>query len=258
MIDRQPVVFVGHGSPMNIIADNGFTRELRSWGAALQGRKPRAILAISAHWYVRKTAVMSQAKPGTIYDFGGFPQELYQIEYPAPGAADLVRRVQELVPNVVPDATWGLDHGTWGVLVHLFPTAQVPVVQFSIDRTKAPLEHWQIAEQLRPLRDDGYLILASGNLVHSFSGLGSPEDAPPHPLGVEFLQTICPAIVGRDRGVLCDYKNLGSCAQFSAPTPDHYLPVLYAVGASEASEPVMFHCDLFQHGTISHLSFQIG
>lgn len=164
---RMPTLFFGHGSPMNAIEDNDWAR---AWGAI--GRdlpKPRAILSVSAHWYVPATAVTANARPKTIHDFGGFPKPLFDVQYPAPGDAELVQRVQELLaPLEIPaDSSWGLDHGTWSVLCHVYPNADIPVVQLSIDSTKPPAFHYELGRQLRPLRDEGILLMGSGDVVHN-------------------------------------------------------------------------------------------
>lgn len=255
---KIPAIFVGHGSPLNVIQDNDFTRTLATWGKQLQGFAPRAILCISAHWWVDKISVTAGKVPRTIYDFSGFPPALSAVKYPCPGSDELADQICALDPRIQKDKSWGIDHGTWSVLVHLFPQANVPVVQLSLDRNMAAREHFHLAEKLKPLRADGVLIIGSGNIVHSFSGFRGPEDAPPHPLGFRFDQTIAAAIADNQHDVVIDYEQAGEAARFAAPTADHFLPLLYTLGVRENTEEAFFTFAGFQYASMSMRCVQVG
>jgi len=250
----QPALFVGHGNPMHAISENAYTRAWRALGASLA--RPKAILAISAHWYVRGTRVTAMAKPKTIHDFGGFPDELYQVEYPAPGSPELARRVRDLLAplDVGLDESWGLDHGTWSVLVHMFPAADIPVVQLSIDRTKPASFHHELGARLAPLRGEGVLVLGSGNVVHNLETVawGDPS-AGPYDWAARFDAKVRELLDAKDHASLVDYAKLGPDALLSVPTPDHSLPLLYVAGASPGVVPT-YPCGGFDLGSISMLS----
>lgn len=257
---RMPVLFVGHGNPMNAIEDNVWSRGFRYLGRALP--RPRAILAVSAHWYVGGTLATASERPETIHDFGGFPDELYRIQYPAPGDPDLARRVIGLLGErrASLDAGWGLDHGTWSVLVHLRPAADVPVVQLSIDARLAPPEHLAIGRALAPLRDDGVLVLGSGNVVHNLRhafGARHRGDTRTPEWAREFDLGIARALERHDADHLV--RALASDAgRLSHPTPDHYLPLLYAAGASAPEDPVRFPIEGFDMASLSMRSVIFG
>jgi 4,5-DOPA dioxygenase extradiol len=254
-----PAIFFGHGSPMNAIETNAYTDSWRRIGEQL-GR-PRAILAISAHWYIRTTAVTAGAAPRTIHDFGGFPAELYQVQYPAPGDAALGARVRELLaPLQVPlDDSWGLDHGTWSVLRHVYPQADVPIVQLSIDATKPAPFHFALGRALAPLREERILIVGSGNLVHNLRMYAwGAEGRAPHDWAIRFERLAREIIQTGDYQPLVDYERLGSDATLSIPTPDHYLPLLYVLGSRQADEPVTFPVSGIEGGSISMLTVQVG
>src|SRR5574340_1243423 len=223
----MPALFVGHGNPMNALSHNTYTAAWTTIGAALP--RPRAILCISAHWYVPKTAVTATAKPRTIHDFGGFPRELYQVQYPAPGLPELAAETADLLsPFAVWDTGWGLDHGTWSVLMHIFPNADIPVVQLSIDETREATWHHEIARRLSPLRDKGILILGSGNIVHNLHAYSwGKHNTEPYDWAVRFENRVKEALSSGDTAPLIDYEKLGRDALLSIPTPDHYLPFLY-------------------------------
>ena len=259
MTRTMPVIFFGHGNPLNAIADNGYTEAWRRIGE--QTPRPKAILAISAHWYLPGTGVTVNAKPRTIHDFGGFPPALYQVEYPAPGEPELARRVQRLLAplDVKLDESWGLDHGTWSVLKHAYPDADIPVVQLGIDETKPAAFHFDVGTKLAPLRDEGVLIVGSGNLVHNLHayawGRHSPE---PYDWAVRFERTARDLMLAGDFGPLVDYESLGRDASLSIPTPDHYLPLLYVLGCHRKGERILFPVEGVDGGSISMLSVQIG
>jgi len=255
MSKRTPVVFFGHGNPMNAIEDNRYARAWRTLGETLP--QPRAILAVSAHWYVPATLVTAGDHPRTIHDFGGFPRELYAVQYPAPGDRNLAARVTELLVHYGArgDEHWGLDHGTWSVLCHVYPKADIPVVQLSIDETLEPGLHFDIGTLLRPLRDDGVMIVASGNIVHNLHAFAwgrHPVDA--FPWAARFESKARELLAKRDFDPLIAYDTLGEDARLSAPTPDHYLPLLYAMGASDDSDTVSFPVDGIDGGSVSMLS----
>ena len=224
--DRMPALFLAHGNPMNAIATTDFTRSLEALAADLP--VPEAVLVVSAHWLTRGTGVLATDKPRTIHDFGGFPRELYEIEYPAPGAPAFAERVAGLLPMAQPDVSWGLDHGAWTILRHMYPNADVPVFELSLDVGLTPDEHWDVAERLGPLRDEGVLVVGSGNIVHSFDGMSWERDAPAHSWAVDFDDWVAEALARRDREALTGYESLGLLAEMAAPTNDHYLPMLYA------------------------------
>lgn len=258
---RMPSVFVGHGSPMNAIADNYLTKEWLALANKLP--RPKAILAISAHWYINGLQITSNPAPETIHDFYGFPQALYDQEYPAPGSTDLVKRVQALVPGVSPTEKWGLDHGTWSVLKFMYPDADIPVVQLSIDRSMPDAFHYELGRQLAPLRDEGVLIFCSGNVVHNFAELDRNSGIKQKPTGAwaeEFTSFVKKnlAFTGDSSShPIVNWRQhpLGPRAN---PSPDHMLPLLYAVGSYNGSEPVSTHTDVWDAGTLAMLSVVYG
>lgn len=256
----MPVLFVGHGSPMNAIEDNGWSRGFRALAALLP--TPRAILAISAHWYVPGTFVTGEERPKTIHDFDGFPRALYEVRYPAPGDVELARRVGQLVGEGRGEARtdWGLDHGTWSVLRHLRPAADVPVVQLSIDRRLAPTGHLALGRALAPLRDEGVLLLASGNLTHNLGhamrALRSGDVSTPL-WASRFDGEVARAAEQHD-GEFLARALAGEDGRMAHPSPDHYLPLLYAVGAATARDAVSFPIEGFDLGSLSMRSVLLG
>ncbi len=255
MSSRLPVVFFGHGNPMNALDNNPYAAAWRRLGAELP--HPRAILAISAHWYVPATLVTANDHPRTIHDFGGFPSELYNLQYPAPGDRALAGRVTELLAfyNARGDEHWGLDHGTWSVLAHAYPKADVPVVQLSIDETLEPALHFEIGTLLRPLRDEGVMIVASGNIVHNLHAFAwGRHPAEPFDWAERFETRARELLLAREFDPLIEYESLGEDARLSAPTPDHYLPLLYAMGASDDRDRVSFPVEGIDGGSVSMLS----
>jgi 4,5-DOPA dioxygenase extradiol len=255
----MPAIFFGHGNPMNALGGNDFTDAWTACSAAIS--KPRAVLSVSAHWYVAGTFVTAMAAPRTIHDFGGFPAELYQIEYPAPGEPELAGRVAELLAplRVGQDQKWGLDHGTWSVLCHLFPEADVPIVQLSIDRTKETAFHYNIAQKLAALRDEGVLIIGSGNLVHNLQAYSWGSN-PVKSLdwGVRFEDLVRAHLATGDHQPLIDYQSMGQDALLAVPTPDHYLPLLYVIALQREAEPVGFPVEGFDGGSVSMLAVRVG
>lgn len=252
---QMPVLFVGHGNPMNSISDNRYTRAWAGLGRGLP--RPEAILAISAHWYIPETSVTAMHPPRTIHDFYGFPQELFQVEYPAPGSPELAEQVADLLSpdRVHLDQEWGLDHGTWSVLRHIFPAANIPVAQLSLDTRKGPEGHYRLGERLRDLRRERVLIVGSGNIVHSLRGFdwGNPSATPP-PWAIEFEEWNRQKLMHGEAEELVEYPEKGDMARLSAPSPDHYLPLLYLAGLTDDSDEVSFPVEGFDGGTMSMLS----
>ncbi len=255
----MPAIFFGHGNPMNALSINAWTQAWARIGEALP--RPKAVLAISAHWYLPGTMVTAMDAPPTIHDFGGFPAPLYDVRYPAPGDAPLAARVQELLAptSVRRDTEWGIDHGTWSVFVHVYPDADIPIVQLSIDETQPAPFHYAIGKRLAPLRDEGVLVAGSGNVVHNLHSYAWGRRAvEPLDWAVRFESRLRDAIAAGDDGVLVDYEELGADALLSAPTPEHFLPLLYVLGTRQSADAVSFPVEGFDGGSISMLAVKIG
>ena len=254
-----PAIFFGHGNPMNTLASNGYTQAWQRIGE--QTPRPGAILSISAHWFVPGTGVTISTAPKTIHDFGGFPPELYQVQYPAPGDPALARRIQKLLApfDVTLDNSRGLDHGTWSVLRHVYPAADIPVVQLSIDKTRPASFHFEVGKKLAPLRDEGVLIAGSGNIVHNLHTYAwgrHPRD--PYDWAVRFEKSAKDIMLAGEYKPLINYEMLGQDAALSIPTPDHYLPLLYVLAARQGNESIRFPVEGVDGGSISMLAVQIG
>ncbi len=259
-VRRMPVIFIGHGSPMNVLRDTPFTRRLAAWGRELP--RPTAILSVSAHWLTRGTGVGVQAQPRTIHDFGGFPQALFDQQYPAPGHPALAREAAALVrqTRVVGTEAWGLDHGTWTVLKHLYPQADVPVFQLSIDYDQPAAFHHAVGRDLAALREQGVLILGSGNIAHNLRVLDRHHaDGPSasRAWASDFDNAAWKALAIRDDAALLAYEKLPG-AGTAVATPDHYYPLLYSVGAAAPNEAARTVFEGFQAGTISMRCLQFG
>ena len=254
---KMPALFIGHGSPMNALERNRYTEAWRALGAALP--KPKAVLCISAHWLTRGLAVTAMPTPRTIHDFGGFPQALFDVQYPAPGAAALAQRVCEVLKPlpVALDMEWGLDHGAWSVLVHLFPQADVPVLQLSLDATQPEAFHYAIGQQLAVLRDEGVLIVGSGNVVHNLRRLNMQSGAA-YDWATRFEAFAKRAITARDHPALIDWQAQGAEAALSIPTPEHYWPLLPVLGAQAADERAEIVMEGIELGSISMMTVQVG
>jgi 4,5-DOPA dioxygenase extradiol len=258
----MPVIFVGHGGPMNALRDNAFTRHLRAWGAALP--RPRAIVSVSAHWLTPgATRVDVQAQPPTIHDFSGFPRELHEMQYRAPGSPSMAAATAALLAGhgATHASDWGLDHGTWTVLHHMFPKADVPVFQVSIDYAKPGAYHYQVGQRLAELRARGVLVMGSGNIVHNLRATqrGVPEGATAATEWAHaFDNAVRSALEARDDRALVDYTRLDASASMAVPTPDHYWPMLYALGAAGAKETPRSVYASFQSGTVSMRCLQFG
>lgn len=256
---RTPALFLGHGNPLNALQSNAWTR---SWaGLGEQLGRPRAVLSISAHWYIEGTAVTAMESPRTIHDFGGFPRELFEVRYPAPGDTALAARIQHLLAPVPvrADRSWGLDHGSWSVLCHLFPRADVPVLQLSIDETQPPSFHYELGARLRPLREEGILLLGSGDIVHNLHAYAwGRHPQQPYDWALRFEARVRAQLLSGDHAPLIEYSSLGSDALLAVPTPEHYLPLLYILGAGAAGERVSFPVEGMDGGSVSMLAVQLG
>ncbi len=254
--ERMPIVFTGHGSPMNAIEDNQYSRVWIGLGESLP--KPKAILAVSAHWFGRGIKINDSANPAMIYDMYGFPEELYQLKYPAPGSPALARRVKELLGNTVEtDNSWGIDHGSWSVLRHVFPKAEVPVIQLGVNALLSPAEHFTIGQKLKPLRDEGVLIFGSGNIVHNLARIDwRMNDG--QLWAQEFDQYIKHAVMDRRFEDVVAYQHAGESAELAVPSLDHYAPLLYVLGASDESDLIsVFNADC-AYGSLSMTSYLLG
>lgn len=253
---RTPVLFVGHGSPMNAIEDNEFSRAWAKAGGSIP--RPEGVLCISAHWETAGTLVTAAERPETIHDFYGFPRVLYDVRYPAAGSPALARLAEETVytSRVRPDPDRGLDHGAWAVLCRMFPDAGIPVVQLSLDRTKPPAFHYRLGEELKSLRSRGILILCSGNIVHNLRVMAWEGIA--YDWAIEFDETVKRLILSGDHGAIVDYPALGRAARLSVPTNEHYLPLLYALALREKDEAVGFFAEKVTLGSVSMRSFRVG
>ena len=255
---RMPVIFFGHGSPMNTLARNRYTEAWRKLGATTP--RPKAILAISAHWVTRGTEVTAMARPRTIHDFGGFPQALFEVQYLAPGDSGLATRVRGLLAPmpVHLDQSWGLDHGTWSVLVHAFPDAGIPVVQLSMDGTKPARFHYELGKRLAPLREEGVLIVGSGNVVHNLMLMQRGEGIPAFDWAKRFNEKVRAALASGNHQALIEFERMGEDARLSVPTPEHYLPLLYIAALQAEGETMAFAVDGYEAGSIGMLTAAAG
>ncbi|MFZ9595969.1 MAG: 4,5-DOPA dioxygenase extradiol [Bdellovibrionia bacterium] len=255
----MPVLFFGHGSPMNAISDNAYTRTLARVGRELP--KPRAILCVSAHWMTEGTWVTGMDKPRTIHDFSGFPEDLFKVQYPAPGDPETAKQIASLVsdPKIhIDQDMWGLDHGTWAVLRHMYPNADVPALQLSIYLEQSAEYHYLVGQQLRALREQGILIVGSGNIVHNLRRMRWEDHAKPYDWAVEFDEWVKTRLVARDDNALIrDYLSTAE-GKLSVPTPDHYFPLLTILGAAERSDELKFLYEGVPNGSISMRSLRLG
>ncbi|MCL2892792.1 4,5-DOPA dioxygenase extradiol [Brenneria tiliae] len=256
---RMPALFLGHGSPMNVLENNPYTQAWQALGETLP--RPKAIVAVSAHWYTRGTAVTAMEKPRTIHDFGGFPQALFDTQYPAPGSPELAEKIQRLlapIPVAADGGEWGLDHGAWGVLIKMYPQADIPVVQLSVDGTQPAGYHYQLGRKLAALRDEGIMIVASGNVVHNLRMVKWNGEAEPYPWAVSFNQFVRDNLSYQgDNHPLVNFMQHEGAA-LSNPTPDHYLPLLYVLGSWDGKEAIGIPVDGIEMGSLSMLSVQVG
>ena len=257
----MPVLFVGHGSPMNAIEENEFVISWRNLGKSVP--EPSAVLCISAHWETNGTFVTAMPKPTTIHDFGGFPQKLYEVQYPAPGSPELAFDVKRIIKSAVVglDDKWGLDHGAWSVIRNIYPLADVPVIEMSLDWQRSPQNHYDLAKELAPLRRKGVLIIGSGNMVHNLRMIAWDHANDPE-YGFDWAlrsnELFKDLIVKNNHKDLINYTGLGKDVQMAVPTPDHYLPLLYSLALMNENEPVSFFNDKTVMGSLSMTSLQIG
>jgi 4,5-DOPA dioxygenase extradiol len=253
---KMPVLFVGHGNPMNAISENSITRGWREMGKGLQ---PKAILCISAHWQTKGTKVTMVDKPATIHDFGGFPQALFDVDYPAPGAPDVGKAVIDSVnyATVEEDHEWGLDHGTWSVLIKMFPSADIPVLQMSLDYRQGPKYHYELAKQLAFLRNKGVLIVGSGNIIHNLR-MARWQSNEPYDWAVDFDQQVKELIDTRSHEPLINYDSLGTPAKLSIPTNEHYIPMLSALALQNDEDETSYFNDHIDMGSMAMRSFVVG
>jgi 4,5-DOPA dioxygenase extradiol len=259
--EKMPVIFLGHGSPMNAIEENEFVTGWRNIGSTLP--KPNAILCISAHWETRGTHVTATEKPKTIHDFGGFPEKLYEVQYPAPGSPELANMIKSLIKKttVELDDKRGLDHGCWSVIKHLYPEASVPVIQMSLDYYQSPEYHYNLAKELSSLRKNGILIIGSGNIVHNlglvrWEKVGEPGNG--YDWAIEANEKIKNLILTNDHKPLIDYKSQGRAFNLAIPTPEHFLPLLYSLALKEENEIVSIFNDKAVMGSLTMTSIKIG
>jgi 4,5-DOPA dioxygenase extradiol len=254
----MPVLFVGHGSPMNAIEENEFSAGWRKVGSSIA--RPRAILCVSAHWETKGTFVTAMARPKTIHDFCGFPDQLYTVQYPAPGDTQVAFKTREqLSPAPVEfDQNWGLDHGCWSVLKHMFPEAKIPVLQLSLDYTLSPAAHYELAKNLAGLRRKGILVIGSGNMVHNLRMINWHKPDSGHDWAQETNEIFKKLILGNEHKALKDYSSLGGDIKLAVPSAEHYLPLLYTLALQEKNEPVAFFNDKVVYGSISMTSIKIN
>lgn len=256
----MPVLFLGHGSPMNAIEENEFVKGFRDIGKTIE--KPNAILCVSAHWETNGTFVTAMENPPTIHDFGGFPQELFEVQYPAPGDPALAKDTKELIKKteVELDDKWGLDHGAWSVIKHLHPAADVPVIQLSLDYRKAPQYHYELAQELSSLRKKGVLIIGSGNMVHNLRMIAWNKlnsDAYGYDWAIEASEKMKSFIQNGDHQPLINYQSQGRAFELSIPTPEHYLPLLYVLALKKENEKVSLFNDKPLAGSLTMTSVKI-
>ncbi len=259
--EQMPVLFLGHGSPMNAIEENEFVTGWRNIGKTIP--TPNAILCISAHWETKGTYVTAMDYPKTIHDFGGFPGELYDVQYPAPGSPELAKETKRIIKKteVGLDEKWGLDHGTWSVVKHLYPEADVPVIQLSMDYYKEPQYHYDLAKELSSLRKKGVLIIGSGNMVHNL-GMVDWENIDTPGFGydwaIEANEKFKKCILSNDHKTLIDYRSQGRAVNLAVPTPEHFLPLLYCLALQEENEAVKIFNDKAVAGSLTMTSVKIG
>lgn len=255
----MPAIFFGHGNPMNALADNEWTQGWRAIGDSIP--KPKAVVCVSAHWYIPAVAVTAMVAPRTIHDFGGFPRELFEFQYPAPGSTEVAERVADLlaVDVILDEGDWGLDHGTWSLLCHVFPDADIPVVQLSINEANPAPFHYEIGRTLAPLREEGVLIVGSGNIVHNLHAYAwGDQKRGPFDWAERFDVKARELMQVRDHEPLIYYESMGGDARLSAPTPDHYLPLLYVLGTQQNDDEVTFPVEGFDGGSISMTAVRLG
>lgn len=253
-MSKMPVLFVGHGSPMNAIEDNTYTRGWKEMAKKIP--KPKAILSISAHWYTKGTRIMNEENPKTIYDMYGFPKKLYEITYNTPGNPKLAEDAKKLITKESTfDNSWGIDHGTWSVLVHMYPERDIPVFQISIDTAAPPEVHYQIGQELKPLRDEGVLLFGTGNIVHNLRLVDWGKADKGFDWAYEFDDFIKENIQNGNHEEIMNYQRLGETAKLAVPIPDHFNPILYILGASDKEDKVSVYNNSCMMGSLSMTSY---
>ncbi len=257
----MPVLFIGHGSPMNAIEDNEFSQRWQKMGQEIP--QPKAVVVISVHWLTRGTFVTAMNQPKTIHDFGGFPQALFDVQYPAPGNPELAFEIQNMITNpaVELDHDWGLDHGSWSVVKHMYPNANIPVLQLSIDYYKPAKYHYELAKQLLNLRKKGVLIIGSGNMVHNLRMIAWDKmnvDNYGYDWAIEMNDIFKNKILNKDHKALFEYEKLNSAAKLAIPTPDHYYPLIYSLALQTDNDTIEFFNDKFVGGSLTMTSVKIG
>ncbi len=254
----MPVLFIGHGSPMNAIEDNEFSRGWKNVAASIP--KPKAIVCISAHWLTNGTKVTAMQSPKTIHDFGGFPNELFQVSYPSPGSPEIAEEIKNKITTIKTelDYEWGLDHGTWSVLVKMYPKADIPVIQLSIDYSKPGQYHYDLAKELSFLRKKGVLILSSGNIVHNLRVLDLTPNIAPYDWAISFDEKAKKLMLEGNHKALIEYQKLGQDAMLSIPTPDHYYPLMYTLGLQNTTDKISFPIEgyAFRSGSMRSILLQ--
>jgi len=255
---KAPALFLGHGSPMNIVLKNAYTESLVQLGRVIP--PPKAILVVSAHWQTKGTFVTTAKAPEIMYDFYGFPQSLYDVGYPCPGAREQIEELSAVFENagIGYDHERGLDHAAWAVLKHMYPNADIPTMELSLDYGKSPQEHYNLAKKLAPLREQGVLIIGSGNIVHNLRAIDWDIDAEPYKWAINFDTIVKKCVLEQRHDKLIEYDKLGSDAVMSIPTSEHYLPMLYTLGLQDIDEQVNFSYEGFQNASMSMRCFSIG
>lgn len=259
--DKYPVIFIGHGSPMNAIEENEFVMGWRNIGKTIP--KPNTILCVSAHWETRGTFVTAMERPRTIHDFGGFPAELFEVQYPAPGSPELAIETKDLInkTEIGLDEKWGLDHGCWSVVKHLYPNADIPVIQLSLDYFQSPQYHYDLSKELSSLRKKGVLIIGSGNMVHNLGMVNWEKIEEPgygYDWAIEANEKMKKFILANDHKSLINYKLQGRAFNLAIPTPDHFLPLLYSLALKEENEKIEIFNDKAVAGSLTMTSIKIG
>lgn len=258
---KMPVLFLGHGSPMNAIVENEFVTGFRNIASEIP--KPNAILCISAHWETKGTFVTAMEKPNTIHDFGGFPKELFAVQYPAPGSPDLAKETKSLITktDVGLDENWGLDHGAWSVIKHLYPNADVPVIQMSLDYSQSPQYHYELAQQIKSLREKGVLVIGSGNMVHNLRMLAWDKlNAPEYGFdwAIEANEKMKKFILSGNHKQLINFRSQGKAFDLAIPTPEHYLPLIYSLALKDEKDELSLFNDKAVAGSLTMTSVKIG
>lgn len=253
-MSKMPVLFVGHGSPMNAIEDNDYSRTWKKLGEHIA--KPEVILSVSAHWYTKGTKIMNTENPKTIYDMYGFPEALYEVVYDVLGSPKTAERSKDLISREARyDNTWGIDHGTWSVLNHMYPKKDIPVIQISVDAEAPPEVHYQIGRELNQLRQEGVLLFGSGNIVHNLRLMDWQKEKQGFEWAYDFDEFIYQSILDKNHEAILNYKDRGESARLAVPTPDHFYPLLYMLGAAEAEDQISIYNKSCEMGSLSMTAY---